>query len=219
LTLTQLPQSWTPAKCLGLLLVGCLLVPAGCGLAEYEKEMERQQKKLKQKDLEDELLGATLSVPVIYRKQKEKDEDRVGYEISIRAPKSISASKKEALGDPKLPTLEVYSTGNSTGLLKMEVGAVRVDLASDSQKERDWYLSLVKGSQTLLGQPPKTLGEDIGRKMEFQVYKAEGANLYFYLYRSLSYQVVIAFEFAPSTTGGQVSDRAVDVSLLTLRVP
>jgi hypothetical protein len=68
-----------------LLTVPCFL--AGCGLADYQEQLERTQKRLKAVDEENALLAEPLRFPA--------KEQREGLKIFLRPPKTVEAKPNE----------------------------------------------------------------------------------------------------------------------------
>jgi hypothetical protein len=97
-----------------------LLGASGCGLAEYENELDREQKRLEVIDEENKLLGEPIEAP----KSKEANLNVPGggsTPIFFRPPRGITATLQ---GNPRADILYQYAPLNRPGAFQRRRGPV-----------------------------------------------------------------------------------------------
>ena len=94
-----------------LLLALGLLAAGGCGLAEYESQMDQEQKRIAAQDEENKYLEP----PVVLPAEKDVQPFCPPGEISFRPPKGIAFNKGEVIVSRLLYRFPAASPGSSSG--------------------------------------------------------------------------------------------------------
>jgi hypothetical protein len=184
-----------------------LLVVLGCGLASYQSEMEKQQKRIAYLDDANKYLGAApLSLP----DPNPNDKDMRMQELFIRPPLGIAANpKSEGLG-----MLSRYLPANRATGNVQEVLLAAIRGASDTFKQDVLTVLGMSGSPKI-----KDVPLNPENTVRCEMYQAEAGDQKTYLFfcQRPPYQMAIAFKFATGApTGGVNTDTVIDYSLSTL---
>jgi hypothetical protein len=127
-------------------LLVCLVALTGCGIADYEKQMDRERARIKFFDKENKHLGDVLEMPT--RKVKEKVDDRIEerdapawpFEIFLRLPKEIQKTVAEKTGVHQAPPLVFGRYPGADETVNVIVTAALVGVRDDKVKPKpdDW---------------------------------------------------------------------------------
>lgn len=141
-------------KPLPLLLLVFLLASAGCGLSDYEKQMDQQRARIKIFDEQNKYLGDVLEMPK--RKVKEKVDDKVEehdvpawpFEIFLRLPRGIERTVPEKGGVFQASSLVFCRFLGPEGASSVIVTVALVGVRDDKTKTEDKTKAKDSGSLT-----------------------------------------------------------------------
>lgn len=202
------------------LLLAALALAAGCGLSEYGKLMEAEQKRLQQMDEQAKLLGDPAELPV------------KGAEVFLLLPKGI-APRAELFGEvvyrfSRNPYGRYSSGGPDNQVAPIQEVYVG---ASPGGKLDEFVQKVLQPFGTTGGKPGKKVINPLGRAaMQFDWINFEDANNPPSAYQSFfatlpgaqPVQVAVIFRMpkdqSENQSQKQLIDKAIDASLQTLAV-
>lgn len=189
------------------LLLCCLSLVAGCGVAEYEARLKAAQERIKRREDESKLLGPGITVPQV------KNMDGTSYpavNMFLRLPKGLSTSP--AAG-PRLGLLHVYAPTQAGAAAPFAEVLIAYAKAGDAKFVED-----VMKAFTASNTPTRTefVAKPVGRPETRFTRTSFESNQFFYSvnhWAGTRQQVIVAYVLNNAQRG--TGARALDLSLET----
>jgi hypothetical protein len=187
-------------------LLAAVLGAGGCGLADYEGQMDVERQQVQRFDEETKYLAGPLEAPKLKSGGKEVDTP----EVFFRPPHGIQSEADSSPGPPPYARYPARTSGMGTE----RVGVSEVYLALGGEKQKDFAATAVQAlpqlsgvkSRSLVKQPP-------GRApIAFNVYENPGTGFSLYICQRGDIQLAIGYQTDKSNNAA----KAVDLSLESL---
>jgi hypothetical protein len=192
--------------CGAALLATALVLCAGCGLSDYEQKMDETQKTQRMTEDARKLLAKT---PIKLPESKNKDETKKAEEESALAPFANFRPPS---------TVRIEFQGKVGPLFKFPGGSEFKDvLIGVTTADRPSILHALDLDSA--GKTPVALKLAKGGALQLDVYKGQNPTYATraYFYEKSPYQIVIVFRWDPSRPVSELSERAIEASLRTIR--